>query len=306
MQNNTAKNFSLQLGSLASLYLSLAFFLVLVFGMINLIFPDSLDSTWQIESSASMVRFGFAMTVVFFPTYLFLTRSVNQQRRESQDGKYLGLTKWLIYLSLLGGGAILLGDMVAIIMGFLEGELTTRFILKALAVLVVTGSAFFYYIKDAQGYWIKKKKQSVVCAYLAAAVILTTLATSLAYIETPTEVRARSADEQQIQDLRNIQWSIEDSLRENAQLPITLENLRDGRQIPEAPESRPAYSYTTTATGFELCATFAHQAREGNLYGRAYHGGEDSTPHITNPEDWYHEAGEWCFQREVKVPDQTQ
>ncbi|MEN9922388.1 MAG: hypothetical protein RL097_665, partial [Candidatus Parcubacteria bacterium] len=39
MENHTAKHFVLQLGSLASLYLSLSFLLVLLFGVINLIFP---------------------------------------------------------------------------------------------------------------------------------------------------------------------------------------------------------------------------------------------------------------------------
>ena len=164
MNNHTAKHFVVQLGSLISLYLSLAFFLVLAFGFINLLFPDSLDGVWQLENAASNVRLGFAMVVVFFPTYLVLTRLVNKNRRASQDTNYLGLTKWLIYLSLLIAGLTLLGDMVAVIMGFLEGELTQRFLLKALAVAVVTGAAFFYYLKDAQGYWLTREKLSYTYA----------------------------------------------------------------------------------------------------------------------------------------------
>jgi hypothetical protein len=37
----------------------------------------------------------------------------------------------LVYLSLLVGGGVLLGDLVAVILAFLNGEITTRFILKA-------------------------------------------------------------------------------------------------------------------------------------------------------------------------------
>jgi hypothetical protein len=48
----------------------------------------------------------------------------------------------LVYLSLLVGGGVLLGDLVAIILAFLNGEITTRFILKAGVLLVVVGAAF--------------------------------------------------------------------------------------------------------------------------------------------------------------------
>jgi uncharacterized membrane protein len=160
MEHHTAKHFVLQLGSLISLYLSLSFFLVLAFGCINLLFPDTLDSIWEVEQAGSSIRLVFAIVSVFFPTYIILTRLVNKNRRESEDSSYLGLTKWLIYLSLLVSGLVLLGDLVAVIMGFLEGELTFRFILKALAVFVVIGGAFYYYIQDAKGYWLDRDKQS--------------------------------------------------------------------------------------------------------------------------------------------------
>ena len=105
MENHTAKHFVLQLGSLITLYLSIAFLLVLLFNIINLAYPDAADAYWQIESYSDAVRIGIAMLIVFFPAYLILTRQVNQiRRRESSDGSYLGFTKWLVYLSLLVAG----------------------------------------------------------------------------------------------------------------------------------------------------------------------------------------------------------
>ena len=126
MEHNTAKHFVLQLGSLVSLYLSLTFLLVLLFGAINIIFPDAADYVWEVESAQSQIRIGIAMVIVFFPTYLLITRIVNQARRKEQNGAYLGLTKWLIYLSLLVGGLVLLIDLVVVIMTFLEGEISER------------------------------------------------------------------------------------------------------------------------------------------------------------------------------------
>ncbi len=188
MENHTARHFVLQLGSLASLYLSLSFLLVLIFGVINLAFPDATNGYWEIESAHQGVRIGFAMVIVFFPTYLILTRTVNKLRRTETSGAYLSLTKWLVYLSLLVGGGVLLGDLVTVIMTFLEGEITQRFILKAAAVFVVIGAAFHYYILDARGFWLKNEAKSVQFAYGAIAVVIASLAYGFTSIEAPTEV----------------------------------------------------------------------------------------------------------------------
>ncbi len=102
MENHTAKHFVLQLGSLVSLYVSLGFLLALLFSIINIVYPDAIDDYWTIESNHDTVRVGIAMLVVFFPTYLVLTRTVNKIRRSAGGtDTYLSLTKWLVYLSLL-------------------------------------------------------------------------------------------------------------------------------------------------------------------------------------------------------------
>jgi hypothetical protein len=55
MKNNTPKHFALQLGSLISLYLSLTFLLVLLFGLINLKFPDAAEGYYMIERARAIV-----------------------------------------------------------------------------------------------------------------------------------------------------------------------------------------------------------------------------------------------------------
>lgn len=297
MKTHPAKQFVLQLGSLASLYISLGFFLALVFGLTNLLFPDSLDSSWQINSAHDMVRFGFAMTIVFFPTYLALTRVVNSARRTSSDHAYLGLTKWLIYLSLLVGGAVLLGDMVAIIMGFLEGELTDRFVVKAGAVLGVTGAAFYYYVRDAQGYWITRSTQSLIYGAVASAIIFSTLVFAILYIDSPKEVRERNIDEQQVSDLREWQWAIDSYLSMNQELPQTAADITQHGNSPLHDNARTQYTYNLTEEGFELCATFAYDSRDTDQFMMDARWREGDVPYIQNSEDWGHEAGEWCFKR---------
>lgn len=296
MENHTAKNFALQLGSLASLYLSLSFLIVLLFGIINILYPDATNEYWMVEQSHDSVRLGIAMVIVFFPTYLVLTRMVNTARRNESDGVYLALTKWLIYLSLLVGGAVLLGDMVAVIMGFLEGELTHRFILKALVVFFVTGTAFDYYILDARGYWLKNEKKSLLFALGAAVVVVASVGYGFTHIDTPSDVREQRLDATQVTDLQQLQWRIQDHAVANGALPASLEELANGA-IPTAPEERPAYGYNVTPEGFELCATFAQSSTESENY--MYQGSMMSNEKmmIKNPDNWQHDAGEVCFKR---------
>jgi Domain of unknown function (DUF5671) len=184
MENHTAKHFVLQLGSLVTLYLSLSFLIVLIFGIINKLFPDAADQYYQIESYQSDIRLGIAMVIVFFPTYVLLTRTVNHMRRADTGATYLSITKWLVYLSLLIGGLALLGDLVTVIMTYLNGEITQRFIFKALAVFLIVGAAFHYYLLDARSFWIKNELKSVRFAIGAIVFVIAALGYGFANVQT--------------------------------------------------------------------------------------------------------------------------
>lgn len=300
---NTAKNFALQLGSLIALYTSVTSLLVALFGIITLAYPDAADSYWQYENASQSIRFAIAVLIVFFPTYLLLTRKVNTIRRK-EHGTYLTLTKWLIYLSLLVGGAVLLGDFVAVINGFLSGELTIRFILKALSLLVIVGAAFFYYLMDVKGYWQEDEKKSIQYGAGATVVVIAVLVLGFFHIEPPSEVREMRIDQNQINDLSQIQWQIEEYYVVNGLLPESLDEIygEDGLEMPTAPEGRAGYEYNVTSSStFELCAEFASPSRE-SAYPE-YSMARPLSPQdagIKNPNSWEHGAGEWCFERVVQ------
>lgn len=297
---NTAKHFVLQLGSLASLYLTLSFLITMLFGVISITYPDAANS-WETQSAYSQIRLGFAMVIVFFPTYLALTRAVNKLRRK-EKGTYTSLTKWLIYLSLLIGGGVLLGDLVAVIMTFLEGELTQRFLLKALTVLIVVGSAFYYYLLDARGHWLKNEKQSLWYGAGMIVVVIVSLGFAVTKIDTPTEVRAQRLDSTQIEHLTQIQWRIMDYYTINKELPESLTDIGEPA-LPTAPDERAAYEYRVTEEGFELCATFAAESKADQYYSTPYPVMEKGS--IKNPDSWQHGDGRVCFERIVNPSSDT-
>ncbi len=302
MENHPAKHFVLQLGSLASLYLSLSFLLVVLFSLINIIFPDAADSAWELTRATEMVRLGFAMTIVFFPAYLAFTWFVNQERRITA-GSYLGLTKWLIYLSLLIGSAALLIDLVVVVVTFLNGEITDRFVLKALSVLVVVGAAVYYYLRDVKGFWVEHEKASKAYGLISLCVVLVVLISGLLKIDSPSEARSIKIDQNQVNDLRQIQNSIERKLVLDGKLSASLTSL-DDRNLPTAPEDRDAYEYYLTDNGFKLCATFASDSLVNDDY---YFDRpvlmEVGGVGIINPNDWQYSAGRYCFERVIESSD---
>jgi hypothetical protein len=298
MENHTPRNFALQLGALISLYVSASFLIVLLFGLINLRFIDIIDGYYTIEQAASNVRLAIAMLVVFFPAYLVLTRYVNRIRRTEVGQTYLTLTKWVIYLSLLIGGLIMLGDLVAVLLAFLNGDLTIRFILKALAVFGVIGAAMHYYILDARGFWVKNESKSIMYAIGAGLVVFTAIAFGFAHIETPATVREMKIDAEQIADLQNIQWRIEPLIASSSTVPSTIAELYPmmPEQIPTASEGREAYEYELTDSGFKLCATFAHPSPVSEMNSPKTF---DTGAPIKNAYDWTHPAGYYCFERVI-------
>lgn len=295
---NTAKNFALQLGSLVSLYVTIVGLIILLFSVITVHYPDAAQGYWEIESAQTSIRFGIAMLIVFFPTYLILTRLVNNVRR-NEHGTYLMLTKWLIYLSLLVGGAAILGDLVSVINGYLEGELTIRFALKALSFFVVIASAFVYYLFDAKGYWQTHEQESITYGIGATILVIAGLTLGFMNTQTPSEVRDYRLDSTQVNDLMLIQSNIESSYNTKNALPDSIEDAFGGIEMPTSPENRDAYEYRTTgATSYELCATFAYESSKSEQmqFSEPMYVGDMG---IKGNNNWTHGEGHWCFTRNV-------
>lgn len=295
---NTAKNFALQLGSLISLYISITALITLLFGIITIQYPDASMGYWEAESAASSIRFTFALLSVFFPVYIVLTRSVNQIRR-IEHGTYLTLTKWLIYLSLLVGGGVLLGDLVSLLNSFLNGEITTRFLLKTFVILAVVGLACTYYVLDAKGYWQKHELRSKQYAFGASILVIIALVGGYLNIKKPSEVREINIDKLQISDLQNIQVHVGSYYQLHASLPVSITESYGDIKAPQASENRKPYTLEVTSTStFKLCAEFKFDSSnfDQGVYASPMYIDEQG---IKNASNWDYIAGFSCFERGI-------
>jgi hypothetical protein len=300
MEQNTARNFVLQLASLITLYVTLVASVMLVFGIINTLYPDAASYAWEYSSTQDSMRTGIAMLLVFFPVFLITTRMVNKIRR-TETGTYLALTKWVVYLSILVGGVILLGDLVTVIMGFLNGELTTRFLLKAGALAGVLSFALYYFIQDARGFWLTHEKESKLYGMAALGIVVALLGLGFTYGDSPSKVREMKIDAEQVAKLSDMEWRVQDHYTVKSALPQTIDELYIGIESPKAPEGRQAYTYKVVDQDtYALCAHFAYPSTPTGVTQPAYVG----TDAIKNPyNNWDHGEGETCFERTVyKAP----
>lgn len=299
MEKNHAKNFVLQFGSLIALYVSITALLILLFGVINLRYPDEAAGIYEDESARESIRMSIAMLIVVFPAFIALTRISHQNRRKDPLGEYTTIAKWLVYMSLLVAGAAMLADLVTLILYFLNGEITIRFVLKVFVFFAILSSAFTYYLFDIKGKFLEQSKLSVQIGAVTTLVVAISVIGGFMYIETPQEVREIKLDEQQVADLQQIQYRIEEYYRVRDGFPESIDDLYAGERMPTAPEGRPEYRYILTGeNSYQLCATFTHESQDLGRYPTPVF------PMEQNNYSWDHNEGEKCFDRvisEIKV-----
>lgn len=276
--------FVVQLGALLSLYVIISFLLTLLFSIINIYFPDALQYGWEYDSSASSIRIAIASLLVFFPTFLLLGMLSRSKDSDAADDKPV-IIKWFLYISLLIAGGVLLGNLVVLILSFLEGELTIRFILKVCAVFIVVGSAFGYYVLDIAGFWSAHKNLLRSAVIVSVIAILASATLGFFSITGPSEAREISLDARQVSELKRISYEIESYTRENESLPNSLEDVYMRQNvIPTAPEGRSAYEYIPgNNEEYKLCAEFMYASQSG----------------YNTDVQWTHDAGRWCFDQSV-------
>ncbi|MGB3296225.1 MAG: DUF5671 domain-containing protein [Phormidesmis sp.] len=119
----------------------------IAFVVINQAFPDATQTSYGAYYD---LAFSLARLIVAYPVYLWVMRLLNRELARHREKHFSGVRKWLTYLTLLIVALIGIGTLIAFLTSFLRGELTTRFVLKVLTVLVIDGGIFLYYLNWLQ------------------------------------------------------------------------------------------------------------------------------------------------------------
>lgn len=122
----------------------------LLFGLINKFVPDPAYSSggYFYGDTDYIIRWAVARLVVGLPVFLFTAHRIGRMLR--RDPAKLGspVRKWLTYIALFIAGAVVIGDVVTLISYALDGDLTSRFLLKVATVAIIAGAIFLYYLRD--------------------------------------------------------------------------------------------------------------------------------------------------------------
>ncbi len=268
----------------------------LSFSLIDQWLADTLFSTAYNQAYDTYgIATAMASILVAFPIYLFVTRTIIRDTRSHPQKLNSPVRKWLTYMALVIAAGVFIGDLVTALTYLLRGELTSRFLAKAFAVLAISGGVFFYY------YFDQRKPEEVIVrpglgrdismAILSGFVVLLMLVLGFSRIGGPGTQRMQRADDKRIQDLYQLSAQIQNRWRsEGKALPHDLGEI-SGAVISD-PITRTPYDYRVgEGTKYELCATFSAASGHG-----------DAT---TNPDAWSHPAGRHCFSLDATQPAQS-
>jgi hypothetical protein len=91
-----------------------------------------------------------SMLIVSFPFLFFLFIKINKDTRANPVIRHSSTRKALIYLTLILTFITLLISLIALVFNFLEGDISTRFLLKFISTTGVTGLIFAYYLTEVR------------------------------------------------------------------------------------------------------------------------------------------------------------
>ena len=260
-----------------TLYASVISVLVLLFEYFNRLFPDVAFDYSSYNDDSSMIRWFIATLLVAFPVFAWMSRIIAKDLSANPERAWSPVRRWLTYLTLFVTAGVLVGDGITLLFYLLEGEITVRFILKVLAVLLVAGATFGYYFlalktspKDPKAAQLNR-----TFAIGSGVLVLGTIVWGMFFAGTPLSQRARRLDDVRVNHLRTIQQEIYNIAYDGTDrynqgrpftrlpnpLPATLadvvENAEYNKPVIADPETGAEYRYEIDGTSFRLCATFS-------------------------------------------------
>jgi hypothetical protein len=290
---------------------------------VNTVFPDRQFNYY--EPYGAGMRFAISLLLVVTPIFLVLLNKIYKGIREVPEKADFLLRKWSLYLTLTLSIAALAIDLVVLINTFLAGEISNRFTLKALIVIVLGAAVWWYTKQELKSPVALRPMLAKTMMWIVIAITVLSLIGGVYLIGSPTKLRNMRDDDQREADLSSLRYSIVNYYQsKNGTLPKTLDEISLGNPydnfLPVDPATSKPYGYKLSATklvdgknfpAFELCAVFAQDSNERKVQGNGFGRGGSVSPmpatDISYPSSYpgygidqtkfsIHPAGEKCFE----------
>ena len=217
-------------------------------------------------------RFNAAVLIASLPVLLLVRRAIMRDITLNPANRIAPVVRTLAYITLLITSLIMVCDMVVVLMGFLNGDLTLTFILKSIVVLLLAGGVFLWYISglafeekmgSSEGK-LSSIHESQWRPRLAWAGFLTaslSLMLALWFAGNPFNQRLVRLDRQRVSDLRSLQLAISRFHKKEKRLPDSLSELRSSpdsyiERTADAITKKPYLYKQINKTSYRLGAVF--------------------------------------------------
>lgn len=302
-KSNAAKFVFFYLLELVSLGFMTVSFGIILFQIINKNIVDAVTGYSGTYNDGAL-KFAISAILVSSPIFYVIGSFIQKSLFTGELKKDSGIRRWLTYLILFVSFLIFVGWLIAFVYNYLNGEVTMKFILKTLSVLIIAATVFGFYLYDIRRQAVENVKDKVLkiffIATLAAVVIV--FVASFFVVETPSSARDRRLDEQVINNFYTIDSCVDQYNREKGKMPADFSAMKDDcsyltEDLLKDPQTGVAYTYSVKGTTtYEICANF----RTSNV-------GKDNGASINYPvmggiNSSSHKSGQQCLKRQVYLP----
>lgn len=235
----------------------------LMLGVITFMMPEAGDSYSRYRMNG--LRWSMAAVMVFTPAFLWLHWKDARASQANPVRRFGTIRRWLTATALLAAALTLACDSIYVIYAFLTGELTPRFIVKAIAVALMAGTVLYYFRQERQTEPVARFNPG---AWLAAGLTLLALSTSLWLSGGPLQGQKEARDDIRLRELRIVREDVAacKSFRTEG-LPETLAPMSCARAPQDLTGLASAITYERLEQDrFEICVQLEAPDRAGNLY----------------------------------------
>ena len=226
--------------------------------------------------------------MVAFPLFLLVTRGIVRGVQQQPERLESGVRKWLTYIALVITASTMITDVVTFLAYFLRGDLSTRFVLKVVTVLVIAGGVFAYYVDSLRRETVLSARHRLF-AFAALAVVVMGIVVGFVQIGSPAVQRGASQDARRLFDLFSLAQGMHSSWLSRSPsefpLPATIQEVQRTAAVTASisdPVSGRAYEYLPLrGRTYRLCGTFSRPSP------------------ADVPVQWRHGAGRVCFTRDA-------
>ncbi len=297
-KNEQAKFAFFYMLSLVALIFTAIGFGIIIFQIINQYVVDPLNQYRDAYNDDAM-KFGMSALLIAVPIFYYTTRQILKNLFNGKLDNESGIRKWLTYFILFVASVVMIGWLIGTLNSFLDGELTIKFILKALTAISISATIFAYYFYDIKRREVKNKKDSIIKTffYVSLVIIIVGFVGSLFTVESPTEARNRRVDERIINKFNEIESANHEYYYENEKLAEDLNQLLENSNYLVAddikdPITNKYFDYKKISDKeFELCAKF----RTSNLNNDHRYGYYDKSK--------LHDVGYQCIKFLYKIEE---